>query len=546
MGEKIKILILMGMTMSLMACGVVDKNVRGNNITITTSIENKNEIIEKVEGSEEDIIEENKEFEAIDLEPTININYSYEVIGDKSICSDILFTEKYTDLEGIVTFRGNNFRNTASYGISKISQKELNVKWKTSTSFSSWGGGAGWTGQPSIIKWDEELKNSMIIDDKFKSKENFTEVIYASLDGKVYFLDLETGEKSRSVINVGNPIKGSLSIDSRRIPMLYVGEGINESGVTGFNIYSLIDGSSLYEINGYDEYAYRGWPAFDSSALIYSDGDIVIEGGENGILYITKLNTDYDKYTNTVSVNPEILKYRYYTGEGYGRLGIENSVAAYANLLYFADNNGDIQCIDLRKMEPIWVIEGLDDIDASITIEAEEGVPYLYVGDEVDHQGISGISTIRKINGLTGEVVWKNEFSCQSVVGTDATNGGVLATNVIGKNNISDSVIFSLARYDGFNSGAIISINKSTGEIQWETKVDNYLWSSPVDFYDKNGNAYIIQCDSIGNMFLIDGKNGEILNSLTLDANIEASPAIYEDTIVIATRAGSIYGIEIK
>ena len=540
MGEKIKILILMGMTMSLMACGVVDKNVRGNNITITTSIENKNEIIEKVEGAEEDIIEENKEFEAIDLEPTININYSYEVIGDKSICSDILFTEKYTDLEGIVTFRGNNFRNTASYGISKISQKELNVKWKTSTSFSSWGGGAGWTGQPSIIKWDEELKNSMNIDDKFKSKENFTEVIYASLDGKVYFLDLETGEKSRSVINVGNPIKGSLSIDSRGIPMLYVGEGINESGVTGFNIYSLIDGSSLYEINGYDEYAYRGWPAFDSSALIYSDGDIVIEGGENGILYITKLNTDYDKYTNTVSVNPEILKYRYY------RLGIENSVAAYANLLYFADNNGDIQCIDLRKMEPIWVIEGLDDIDASITIEAEEGVPYLYVGDEVDHQGISGISTIRKINGLTGEVVWKNEFSCQSVVGTDATNGGVLATNVIGKNNISDSVIFSLARYDGFNSGAIISINKSTGEIQWETKVDNYLWSSPVDFYDKNGNAYIIQCDSIGNMFLIDGKNGEILNSLTLDANIEASPAIYEDTIVIATRAGSIYGIEIK
>ena len=546
MGKNIKILILMGMTMSLMACGVVDKNVRGNNITITTSIENKNEIIEKVEGAEEDIIEENKEFEAIDLEPTININYSYEVIGDKSICSDILFTEKYTDLEGIVTFRGNNFRNTASYGISKISQKELNVKWKTSTSFSSWGGGAGWTGQPSIIKWDEELKNSMNIDDKFKSKENFTEVIYASLDGKVYFLDLETGEKSRSVINVGNPIKGSLSIDSRGIPMLYVGEGINESGVTGFNIYSLIDGSSLYEINGYDEYAYRGWPAFDSSALIYPDGDIVIEGGENGILYITKLNTDYDKYTNTVSVNPEILKYRYYTGEGYGRLGIENSVAAYANLLYFADNNGDIQCIDLRKMEPIWVIEGLDDIDASITIEAEEGVPYLYVGDEVDHQGISGISTIRKINGLTGEVVWKNEFSCQSVVGTDATNGGVLATNVIGKNNISDSVIFSLARYDGFNSGAIISINKSTGEIQWETKVDNYLWSSPVDFYDKNGNAYIIQCDSIGNMFLIDGKNGEILNSLTLDANIEASPAIYEDTIVIAPRAGSIYGIEIK
>lgn len=259
-----------------------------------------------------------------------------------------------------------------------------------------------------------------------------------------------------------------------------------------------------------------------------------------------KLNTNYDKENNTISINPETLKYRYYTGESYGRLGIENSVAAYANLLYFADNNGDIHCIDLGKMEPMWVIEGLDDIDATITIEDEEGTPYLYVGDEVDHQGTSGISTVRKLNGLTGEVIWKNEFDCESVVGADATNGGVLATNVIGKNNISDLVIFSLARYDGFNSGAIVAIDKETGEIVWKTKLNNYLWSSPVDFYDKDGNGYIIQCDSAGNMFLIDGNTGEILNTITLDANIEASPAIYEDMIVVATRAGSIYGIEIE
>ena len=47
-------------------------------------------------------------------------------------------------------------------------------------------------------------------------------------------------------------------------------------------------------------------------------------------------------------------------------------------------------------------------------------------------------------------------------------------------------------------------------------------------------------------MFLIDGNTGEILNTITLDANVEASPAIYEDMIVVATRAGSIYGIEIE
>ncbi|MEN8076473.1 PQQ-binding-like beta-propeller repeat protein [Clostridioides difficile] len=554
MGKRIKILILMGMTMSLISCAIASELVNNkkekNKVALITNIQESEEI--KYDGNiEEEVLievesEPEIEIEAINLEPNINTNYSFEVFGNKNICSDILFTDKYTDLEGIVTFRGNNFRNTASFGTSKISNKELSVKWKTATSFSSWGGGAGWTGQPSIIRWSDELKSSMNIDDEFKYKDGFTEVIYASLDGNIYFLDLESGERSRSEINVGNPIKGSLSIDSRGIPMLYVGEGINESGVTGFNIYSLIDGSSLYEINGYDEVAYRGWPAFDSSALIYPEGDLIIEGGENGIVYISKLNTNYDKENNNLSINPEILKYRYYTGESYGRLGIENSLVAYANLLYFADNNGDIQCIDLRKMEPMWVLEGLDDIDATITLDDESGVPYLYVGDEVDHQGTIGTSTIRKINGLTGEVVWKNEFTCESVIGADATNGGVLATNVIGKNNISDLVIFSLARYDGFSSGAIIAMNKVTGEIVWETKLNNYVWSSPVDFYDEDGNGYIIQCDSVGNVFLIDGENGNILNTITLDANIEASPAIFEDTIVIATRGGNIYGIEIK
>lgn len=554
MGKRIKILILMGMTMSLISCVLASKMVnneeKANKIALINNIQ-EDEEIEVYENEEEELkveelIEVKREIEAIDLEPNININYNYEVIGDRNICSDILFTDKYSSLEGIPTFRGNNFRNTASYGVSKISRKELNVKWKTTTSFSSWGGGAGWTGQPAIIKWNEDLKNSMNIDEKFKSQANFTEVMYASLDGKVYFLDLKSGEQSRNTIKVGNPIKGSLSIDSREIPMLYVGEGIDEGGTTGFNIYSLIDGSSLYEINGYDDYAYRGWPAFDSSALIYPEGDIVIEAGENGILYIIKLNTNYDRENNTVSINPETLKYRYYTGDSYGRLGIENSVVAYANLLYFADNNGEIHCIDLRKVEPMWIVEGLDDIDATITLEEEDGVPYLYIGDEVDHQGIIGTSTIRKINGLSGEVVWKNEFTCESVVGGDATNGGILATNVIGKNNISDLVIFSLARYDGFSSGAVIAMSKSTGEVVWETKVNNYLWSSPVDFYDEDGNGYIIQCDSAGNMFLIDGRTGIILNTITLDANIEASPTIYEDMIVIATRGGSIYGIEIR
>ena len=71
------------------------------------------------------------------------------------------------------------------------------------------------------------------------------------------------------------------------------------------------------------------------------------------------------------------------------------------------------------------------------------------------------------------------------------------------------------------------------------------MWSSPVDIYDKYGNGYMIQGDSLGNLHLIDGKNGNILNTITLNGNIESSPAIFKNTLVVATRNGTIYGINI-
>ncbi|MGL4773722.1 MAG: PQQ-binding-like beta-propeller repeat protein [Clostridium sp.] len=500
-------------------------------------------------------VENNKETKEEPKEAVIaalNPNYqtiaglNYNILGDGTLGKGIVFQNKYTELEGITTFRGNHYRTSPSYGVCDVTEEKLNELWQFRTSSSSWGGGAGWTGQPSIIKWPEELKNKMNIKDEFKQKKDFTEVIYASLDGNVYFLDLETGKPSRDKIRVGNPIKGTLTIDPRGIPLLYVGEGINESGVVGFNIYSLIDGKQLYELSGSDKDALRGWPAFDSSSLIHAESDTVILGGENGLFYLIKLNSNYDKENNKISINPQVTKYRYKTGTSEGRLGIENSVAIYSNLVYFADNNGYIQCIDLNTLKPVWMVNVGDDTDASITVEVEDGTPFIYSGTEVDHQGVKGNSVIRKINGLTGQVVWEKSFFCESIVGADATNGGVLATNVIGKKNLKDKVIFSLARYKGFNKGATIAFDKKTGEILWETPFDNYMWSSPVDVYDEKGKGYIIQCDSAGYMSLLDGDTGKVLNRILLNGNIESSPSIFNNTVVVATRNGTIYGVKIK
>ena len=508
--------------------------------TSTIQTEVKNEAKEEVKEVKEELLT------SIETSYLDDETLSYKTKAEFEHDKDLVFQNKYSEMDGIFTFRGNSLRNSPSFGNAKLDSKELEVAWEFRTSSSSWGGGAGWTGQPSIIKWPKELRESMDIYDEFKTKEDFTEVIYASLDGNVYFLELTSGQPTRDKIRVGNPIKGSVSIDPRGVPLLYVGEGINESGTVGFNIYSLIDGSHLYELPGGDSFASRGWPAFDSSAIVNKETDSVVLGGENGLLYNIKLNTNYDKRNNTISIDPKINRYNFSSNLNKGRLGVENSVATYANFAYFADNGGVIQCVDLNTLKPVWSINGFDDIDATLTIDIKEGKPYVYCGNEVDHQGTRGISKLKKIDGITGEVIWEKEFECESLLGKKPNNGGLMATNVIGKNNIDDLAIFSLARYNGFNKGGTFALNKETGEVVWEALFDNYMWSSPVDIYDERGNGYIIQGDSAGNLHLLDGENGTNLNSVLLNGNIESSPAVYNDIAVVATRNGTIYGVKIK
>jgi hypothetical protein len=454
-----------------------------------------------------------------------------------------IFPQTYSELEGILTFRGNHLRNTASYGLSNIKEKKLEEAWSFTTGTSSWGGGAGWTGQPAIIKWPQKTKRIMKLEKKYLENEDFVEVIYASLDGNIHFLDLKTGAKTRTSIPVNNPIKGSLSIDPRGYPLLYVGEGIPENGSIGYNIYSLIDHSLLFRIDGLDPLALRErWGAFDSSAIINREKDTLLVGGENGLLYNIKLHTQFDKEKRSIGVDPKILQYRY-TIKDNPYQGIENSVAVYKNLVFFADNGGSLQCIDLRSMRPVWALEKTDDTDASITIEVENGTPYLYTGTEVDQQGLHGYAYLRKINGLTGELLWQVKYKAQSY---SKVNGGVLATNVIGKHSISNLVIFTVARYGTFNGGLMVAIDKTSGKEIWKWVMPNYAWSSPVDVYDEDGNTYLIQCDSMGNVYLIEGETGNELSHINLGINIEASPAVFNDMIVVATRGQRIVGIKIR
>lgn len=496
------------------------------------------------------------------------IGFSYSVMANKQEVSSytrespIHFDsgDAYTNVKGIVTFAGNNYRNGFTYGTAAILQKTLSRVWDKSIGslsvpdYGTWTG-TGWTGMPLIVQWDDEVRKTLGVYDKFKTKEGFTEVIYPTMDGQIYFLDLETGEETRRPIDIGVVTKGTASLDPRGYPLLYTGQGI-PSDVDGtgawYRIISLIDNKVIYKFGGEDPFSYRKFQAYDSSSLVDAETDTLIEPGENGILYTLKLNTEYDPVAGTVSVDPEPLtKYRY-TASGYGEgntsrwWGIENSIATWREYGFFTDNGGYLQCVNLNTLEPQYIVDVLDDSDTSIVVEEDYDAQtfYLYTANEVDKQSgiVNGLGKCmhRKINGLTGEIVWQKEYDAS--MGRESSNGGTLTTPHVGHGNIADVVIYNSTLLpvtvggESILGGRIIAYNKETGEELWRYEQANGYWSSPVVVYDENEKAYLIQCDRGGIMRIHDPRTGAVIYELDIGSRIESTPSVFNNMIVVGTR----------
>ena len=463
--------------------------------------------------------------------------------------------ERYTELEGIVTFRGDNFRSGAAYGTAAVSSKTLTKAWSKSTSGLSdsdgiYWSGSGWTGQPLIVKWPEATrKNISAMYDWAREKEGLVEVIYATLDGHVYFYELTSGEYTREPLNLGLNYKGAGALDPRGYPILYVGSGVDSvNGRSRVKVVNLIDNSVMFEFGHNETFANRGWHMFDSSPLVSAETDQLIYPGENGILYIIHLNTKYNEQTGELSVDPDnIVKWKYNgvrSGSRYW-LGVESSAAIINNYIFLADNGGNLMCLDLNTLELVWVQDVLDDTNCSPVVDVEDGHPYIYISTSF-HYGWRSYSTaaipIFKIDAETGEIVWRTDYTCYTV---QDLSGGVQGTIAVGKNKLSDMIFVPIARTPGASSGTLAALKKDTGEVVWEKETSMYSWSSPVDFYDADGNGYLLYCNSGFNMFLIDGKTGEQLDYMNLGGNIEASPAMYGNYAVVGTRAMRTYCIQV-
>lgn len=509
--------------------------------------DNSKIIDEEVTNTTKDRPQPTKEFASGDVEKQ-KCTYQIKTPSGEAFSSNIYIGDSltYNKVEGITTFRGNNYRDTAFYGKLDVIEKKLSKVWTVSIGQTDNWTGVGWNGQPSIIKWDSKVRNQMNLYDNFKNKEDFVEVIYGTLDSHIHFYDLETGESSRPSIKVPSSIKGSITIDPRGYPLLYVGQGINvvsgDPVEYGYRIFSLITGEELYFINGRDKFAYIGWGAFDGNPLIDTKNDTLILPGENGVIYVSKLNTNYDQINGTISITPNTTRYKYLVNGKAG--GMENSITIYKNYAYFANNNGNIQCLDLTTLTPLWNHDIIDDCDSTIGLEEEQNNIYLYIGNEVDKRKTTSPSIVRKINGKNGKTLW--EYTCDCLYDANV-NGGVLSSPIIGKGKISDIVIYNFSKVTTLRDGKMVALNKKDGTVKWEKDLQYYSWSSPVAVYSDDGTPYIVFCNSIGQVLLIDALTGETLYTLNSGGgNFEGSPAVFNNKIVIGSRGKRIFCIEVK
>jgi len=476
----------------------------------------------------------------------------------------------YDGKDGFFTFRGTLRRDANFGGRVKGEPTQIVKVWTFDTYYDgsktvmgSWGGGSGWTGEPVYVKWPKERMEAFratspaLLDD-FSDEE----IIVGSLCSKVYFINWKTGTESRKPLDVTNPIKGSVSLDPSLNGNLYVGQGVPKVYPMGQMAWDLNTHRQTF-FSGYDKNAWVKWGAFDSSPVRV--GKFLFWPGENGTLYKYLIHSPLaqesaapatdeqpsttDRTGKCVSkIEPGLtlhstLRYKYNRRAG----GTENSICVYKNYGWFGNNNGNVLCVDLNTMQPIWHYNNGDDIDASIVCEVIEDVPYLYCGSEVDRQGMTGSAHFVKLNGLTGEVVWKQDIPCKKLdLFGKHFDGGFYATPLLGKGDC-DSLLFANVCQRGDSKKAeFTAFSRASGEVVYRVQLNNFAWSSPVGFLNEKDKFFVFAGDASGRAYLIEGKTGRVIYEEKMCNNFESSPVVAGNQLVVGSRGTSIIKYEIR
>lgn len=450
--------------------------------------------------------------------------------------------DQYAGVPGVLTFRGNAGRSVPFVGKISGRPSKIVIDWiyntpydTVSTCFGCWGGGTGWTGQPLYIDWPDSLVNEFRNRKLMRPEAGNEEIIVASLARHLYFLDFKTGKESREPLYTGNPVKGTISLDPSLNGRLYVGQAVHSGGEFGALVFDLFT-HERFSFYGRDPKAWRRWGAYDSSPV--AAGQFMFRPGENGTVY------KIPRYSSEFVVHSTL---RYKDASGCSP-GIESSMSVLRNYGFLSDNHGNILCINLDNLKPVWVYDNKDDTDSTPVVLEENGNPFVYVGSELDRQGSVGMVNLAKINGLTGDEIWRLSIPClKRHWAGKIREGGMFSTFLPGCANC-DSLIFTNICFPETTpaSGEFVAINRFTGRISYRVPLAFYAWSSPVAFVNESGEMFVVTGDVAGNIYLYDGYSGDLMFKERIGANFKSSPVVVGDALVVGSRGTKIFKMHVE
>ncbi|MCE5342394.1 MAG: PQQ-binding-like beta-propeller repeat protein [Eubacteriales bacterium] len=475
---------------------------------------------------------------------------------DEKIVINDPFTYAVWDQSGVLTFRGGPFRQNAASGTVEITSETLTELWKVAmegsiSAKSATLTGVSWPGQALIVKWPTQLRSILGIKDAFKEKTALKEVIVGSQNGYLYFIDLVTGELTRDPVDLGYPSNGVLSLQTNASPLLAIGQHLSvlskKTIDNGLHLFNLLTNKELALLDGRDKLMQSSYSGFNGAPLFDMNTGTMILGGENGLLYTMKPNDDFDYILGTLKISPDYQRYSWLANKQKVKsTNVDGAVAMYGSYVYFADQTGILQCVDINTLTPLWAADTGDNTDATIALDMENdtGVA-LYTGNTIVNQGRSGVCTIRRYDALSGKEAWA--FQVPDLTYSATAGVGCYASPVVGQNTVSDLVFFTVT--NGTSGATVYALTKATGDVRWSKALETPAVSSPVAVYNLAGDAWLVQAESDGKLHLMDAVTGKILNTLQLDGIVEASPAVYRDVLVITTTGvdtSTIYGIKLE
>jgi len=146
-------------------------------------------------------------------------------------------------------------------------------------------------------------------------------------------------------------------------------------------------------------------------------------------------------------------------------------------------------------------------------------------------------------DAMTGEIVWKKPYQVHTVLGLA---GGILSTGACGEGIVSDYLFYAVSKVPSVDTSYIVAISKTTGEEYWRLELSCDAWSSGGLMYDTDGSVKLVQCCGNGDILLIDAKTGSVLSKKNFGSNIEATPVIFGNRLVVGLRSEYIIGVKFE